>query len=118
MKHLILIICLLLCSVTAQASWFSKGPDPLVEANEKIVALEDHLSAQAIQLNRWQIASGSLGIACVLFLIIGTALGSTTRKYYDATPRRLGSTPNKINGRKPHIVGKADEDEVRSTLAA
>ena len=118
MKHLITIICLLLCSVTAQASWFSKGPDPLDEAKEKIILLENHLSAQALLLNRWQIASGSLGIACVILLIIGTALGATTRKHYDATSRRLGPTPTKLNGRKSHIMGKTDEDDVHSTLAA
>ena len=121
MKHLILTICLLLCSVTAQASWFSKGPDPLDEAKEKIVTLESHLTAQAILLNRWQIASGSLGIGCVLLLIIGTALGATTRKHHDATSRRLGPTPTsptKLNGRKPHIMCKADEEHVHSTLAA
>ena len=118
MKHLIIIICLLLCSVTAQASWFSKGPDPLDEAKAKIILLENHLSAQALLLNRWQIASGSLGIACVILLIIGTALGATTRKHYDATSRRLGSTPTKLNGRKSHIMGKTDEEDVHSTLAA
>lgn len=118
MKHLITIICLLLCSVTAQASWFSKGPDPLDEAKEKIILLENHLSAQALLLNRWQIASGSLGIACVILLIIGTALGATTRKHYDATSRRMGPTPTKLNGRKPHIMGKTDEEDIHSTLAA
>ena len=119
MKHLIFIICLLCCSTAANAFWpFTSAPDPIPEYKEKIVTLESHLSAQAILLNRWQIASGSLGVGCVLFLIIGTALGSTTRKYNDATPRRLGSTPTKLNGRKPHLMGKADEEHVHSTLAA
>jgi hypothetical protein len=66
MKHLILIICLLCCSPSANAFWpFTSAPDPIPEYKEKIVTLESHLSAQAILLNRWQIASGSLGIGCV-----------------------------------------------------
>ena len=122
MKHLILIICLLCCSTAANAFWpFTSAPDPIPEYKEKIVTLESHLTAQAILLNRWQIASGSLGIGCVLLLIIGTALGATTRKHHDATSRRLGPTPTsptKLNGRKPHIMGQTDEEHVHSTLAA
>ena len=123
MKHLILIICLLCCSTAANAFWpFTSAPDPIPEYKEKIITLESHLSAQAILLNRWQIASGSLGIGCVLLLIIGTALVATTRKHHDATSRRLGQTPTsptKLNGRKPHIImGQTDEEHVHSTLAA
>lgn len=121
MKYLILI-CLLCCSTAANAFWpFTSAPDPIPEYKEKIVALESNLSEQAILLNRWQIASGSLGIGCVILLIIGTALGATTRKHHDATSRRLGPTPTsptKLNGRKPHLNGKTGEEDLHSTLAA
>ncbi len=121
MKY-ITLICLLCCSTAANAFWpLTSTPDPIPEYKEKIVALESHLSAQAILLNRWQIASGSLGIGCVILLIIGTALGATTRKHHDATSPRLGPTPSsptKLNGRKPHLMGKKGEENVLSTLAA
>ena len=118
MKHLILIICLLCCSTAANAFWpFTSAPDPIPEYKEKIVTLESHLSAQAILLNRWQIASGSLGIGCVLLLIIGTALGAKTRHHYESS-RRLGRTPTTpLNGRKPNMA-QATEENVHTTLAA
>lgn len=123
MKHLILLICLCLPFTTVNAGWFSKGPDPLVEAKEKITALETQLTAQSIILNRWQITSGSLAVACVLLLIIGAALGSRTRTYHYDSTRRLGRTPSTpptstLNGRKPSILGEEAEENVHSTLAA
>ncbi|WP_395733359.1 hypothetical protein [Prosthecobacter sp.] len=120
MKHLILLICLLTPLTTVKAGWFSKDPDPLDEAKEKITHLETQLSAQSITLNRWQITSGALGIGCLTLLIIGTALGAKTRHHYEST-RRLGRTPTStppLNGRKPTILGKTAEDNVHSTLAA
>src|SRR5476651_1759628 len=104
MKHILtLIIGLLLYSPTAQASWFSKS-DPVPEYKEKIVTLENQLSAQSKTMNHWQIAAGSLGVACVLLFITGTALGAQTRKHHGT--RRMGSTPS-LNGREPHFMGEA-----------
>jgi len=121
MKHLILIICLLCCTPAANAFWpFSSAPDPIPEYKEKIVTLESDLSEQSTLTNRWQLVAGSLGIGCVILLIIGTSLGATTRKYHDAASRRLGPTspPSRFNGRKPNIMGQATDENVHSTLAA
>lgn len=122
MKHLILLICLLWPFTTVNAGWFSKGPDPLIEAKAKITALENKLTAQSLTLNRWQIATGSLAVGCAFLLIIGAALGAKTRQHYDST-RRLGRipstpSPNTLNGRKPSILGEEAEEHVHSTLAA
>ena len=116
MKYLILI--LLLVSPAAHANWFSWSSDPIPEYKEKVASLETQLSAQRSTTDHWQIASGSLGIGCVLLLVIGTALGAKTRHHYHAE-RRLGSTPPpSINGQKSRIVGKKAEENVHSTLAA
>jgi len=118
MKHLILLILLCLPFTTVNAGWFSKDPDPLIEAKEKITHLETQLSAQSNTLNRWQVTSGALGIGCLTLLIIGTALGAKTRHHYEST-RRLGrTTPTPLNGRKPTILGKTAEDNTHETLAA
>lgn len=120
MKHLILITLLCLPFTTVNAGWFSKGPDPLIEAKEKIAALETKIAEQTITLNRWQIISGSLGIGCLTLLIIGTALGAKTRHHYEST-RRLGRTPTSttpLNGRKSPIMGQTAENNTHSTLAA
>ncbi len=122
MKHLILIICLLWPFTPVNAGWFFKGPDPLIEAKEKITALENKLTAQSTTLNRWQIATGSLAVGCAFLLIIGAALGAKTRQHYDST-RRLGRTPSTpppstLNGRKPSILAGEDEENLHQTLAA
>jgi hypothetical protein len=121
MKHyLLLIICLLLCAPAANAGWFSKGPSELEMAQERILNLENQMSTQVIAINRWQIATGSLAVACVILLVIGTALGAKTRKHYDGS-RRLGATsPAKsaLNGRKLHVVGKEADDGLQTSLAA
>lgn len=115
----LIILCLALCSVTAEASWFSKKPDPLDVAQEKITALENQVSSQASSLNRWQMTAGSLGIACILTLIIGTALGAKTRHHHESS-RRLGPPPptTHLNGRSTSIVDQAAEEEGHPTLAA
>jgi hypothetical protein len=121
MKHLILIALLCLPFTTVNAGWFSKDPDPLIEAKEKITSLETKLTAQSITLNRWQVTSGALCCGCLFLLIIGTALGSKTRHHYDSTTRRLGRTPTPttpLNGRKSSILGKTAEDNTHQTLAA
>jgi len=119
MKHLILSALLCLPFTAVNAGWFSKDPDPLDEAKEKITHLETQLSAQSITLNRWQITSGALCCGCLFLLIIGTALGSKTRHHYESSSRRLGRTPTpQLNGRKPSILGKTAEDNTHETLAA
>lgn len=123
MKHLIiLIVGLLLFSPTAHAGWFSSKPDPLLVMQIKIDGLENKLAAQNQSLNRWQIATGSLAVGCAFLLILGTALGSKTRKhFYDTFTRRMGggSTPSpaSLNGRKPHMA-QATEENVHTTLAS
>jgi|JI10StandDraft_1071094.scaffolds.fasta_scaffold82308_3 hypothetical protein len=124
MKHLLILIAgLLLLSPAAQAGWFSNDPDPLALAQEKIVVLENTLSTQTTTMNRWQIATGSLAIGCVILLIIGAALGAKTRQYHHESTRRLGRTsppptPPSLNGRKSPFVDEESEGHAHSTLAA
>lgn len=120
MKHLILIALLCLPFTTVNAGWFSKGPDPLIEAKEKITALETKIIEQSIALNRWQITAGSLAVGCAFLLIIGTALGAKTRHHYESS-RRLGrapTPPTHLNGRKSPIMGETAQNNTHSTLAA
>jgi hypothetical protein len=124
MKHLILLIIgLLLLSSAAKAGWFSQDPDPLAQAQEKIVVLENTVATQTSTMNRWQIATGSLAVCCVILLIIGAALGAKTRHYHHESTRRLGRTspppsPSALNGRKSAFVDEAAEEHTHSTLAA
>jgi hypothetical protein len=122
MKHIIiLIIGLLLFSPSAHAGWFSSKPDPLLVMQIKIDGLENKLAAQHQSLNRWQIASGSLAVGCAFLLIIGTALGSKTRKhFYESFTRRMGGStppPTSLNGRKPNVA-QASEENGHTTLAS
>lgn len=121
MKHyLLLTLCLLLCASPANAGWFSQGPSELEMAQERVQTLENQMSTQATLINRWQIATGSLAVACVILLVIGTALGAKTRKHYDGS-RRMGpiSPPTTgLNGRKPHLVVKEADDGLQTSLAA
>ena len=97
-KHIIPVMCLLLILCpqgTVHAGWFSKDkpqPDPVIPLYEqKIQSLETTVADQNQSLSRWRIATSALSTGCVIFLIIGAALGSTTRKHYDATTaRRVG----------------------------
>ena len=120
-RLLILIIGLLLFSPSAQAGWFSSKPDPLLVMQIKIDGLENKLAAQHQSLNRWQLATGSLAVGCAFILIIGTALGSKTRKHYESFTRRMGGgstpSPTSLNGRKPNMA-QAAEENVHTTLAA
>ena len=118
----ILTLLYLLLTTAANPGFFSKGPDPvLLEAKEKITALESQITAQTKALNHWQIATGSLAAGCVVVFVIGTALGAATRKHLIYGTRRLGSTPPSpasLNGRTPNVLGKDAEENVHSTLAA
>jgi len=119
MKHLItLIIGLLLFSPAAHAGWFSKDTELLNEAKERIGVLESRLLSQSINLDNWRIAAGSLAVGCAFLLLIGSALGSKTRKHDESARRMGGSTPPaSLNGRKPHM-GQATETNIHTTLAA
>ena len=119
MKHVLtLTIAVLLLTPNAHASWFSSGPDPLTEAKDKITVLENQITTQAAMLNRWQLATGSLAVACSILLIIGTALGAKTRKHYyeSSSARRMGGAAS-LNGRKSNL-GPATDEEHHATLAA
>jgi hypothetical protein len=116
----LVVTCLLLSSPAVRAGWFS-SPDPVPAYKEKISSLENQMSAQNHALNLWQIAAGSLGIGCVLLFVTGTALGAQTRQHHHGTTRRLGSIPPApagLNGhKKPRVVGKTREADLRTTLA-
>ena len=81
MKKLIqlLLLSIILVSCTpAQASWFG-GSD----LNIKLGNLEHQLKIQQGKTHELSQIACFLGIACVLFFIVGTAIGAKTR--HDAT---------------------------------
>jgi len=119
MKSILILLIGLLLSSSAQAGWFSSKPDLIPLYEGKIQSLENQLSAQSQTINHWQMATGSLGIGCVLLLVIGTALGAQTRKHYDGSTRRMGATPTttSLNGRTNHM-GQTAQEENQTTLAA
>jgi hypothetical protein len=128
MKPLITIILLLLAVVPLQAGWFFKDPPPPPpdlgpEYRAKITRLEEQISAQHATTTRWEVATGTLALGCVLLFVIGTALGAKTRQHYDAT-RRLGRTippttaPAGANGAHHHHLGEADAPDRHPSLAA
>jgi len=129
MKSLITILLLLLAVTPLQAGWFFKDPPPPPpdlgpEYRAKISSLEEQISEQHATTNRWEVATGTLALGCVLLFVIGTALGAKTRQNYDAT-RRLGrSVPNttatapaSANGAHHHM-GEAGPPDRHSSLAA
>lgn len=100
----------------AQAGWFSK--DPVPDYKDKIIVLENEIKTQGQVVDRWQLIAASLGIACSLFFITGTALGAKTRKHYDGS-RRMGFQPNSTTyGNEPPFVAQEDEVWMGSALAA
>ncbi len=124
MKHLILIASLLmLFTPNTHAGWFFDDPPPNLgpEYRAKIISLEDRISEQHVITTRWEIATGTLAVGCVLLFVIGTALGAKTRQYYDGTTR-MGRTvptaaPAAPNGTRHHL-GEAGPPDRHSTLAA
>jgi hypothetical protein len=56
---------------------------PDEEARRRVLELESQLQVQRKATDRWELFTGSLGVACIVALLIGTALGSKTR--HDAT---------------------------------
>ena len=124
MKHLIFITSLLmLFTPNTRAGWFFDDPPPDLgpEYRAKIISLEDHISEQHVVTTRWEIATGTLAVGCVLLFVIGTALGAKTRQHYDGTTR-MGravptTTPAVPNGARHHL-GEAGPPDRHSTLAA
>ncbi|MBB5037544.1 hypothetical protein [Prosthecobacter dejongeii] len=114
MKKMLLL--LLLIPQASQAGWFDHTSDPVPDYRTKIITLENQVSAQHHTLDLWQIATGSLGIACAFLFILGTALGTTTRKHYVRT-RRMGHLSS-VNGRQSQFMGEATGDDLEAPLAA
>ncbi len=127
MKHLILITGLLmLFAPNMHAGWFFDDPPPPPpdlgpEYRAKISKLEERMSEQQANADRWKIATGSLACGALLLFVIGTALGAKTRQHYDGTTR-LGrtvptATPAAANGARHH-VGETGQSDRRQTMAA
>ena len=127
MKPLITILLLLFAVAPLHAGWFFKDPPPPPdlgpEYRAKITKLEEQISEQHATTYRWEVATGTLALGCVLLFVIGTALGAKTRQNYDAT-RRLGRTiptttanPPATNGVHHHL-GETDAPDRHPSLAA
>lgn len=99
-----------------QAGWFSSTPDPIPEYKDKIIKLESDIKTLHQTLDHWQIIAGSLGVACALLFIVGTALGAKTRKHYDGI-RNVGLR-SAVNGRKSAVMATNNEEFFDSPLAA
>lgn len=52
---------------------------PDEQARRRVVELEQQLQTQRTATDNWEVLTGSLGVACLVFLIFGTALGAKTR---------------------------------------
>ena len=129
MKYPLIFFCLLCCATTAaQAGWFFDDPPPPPdlgpEYRAKISSLEEQVAEQHATTNRWEVATGTLALGCVLLFVIGTALGAKTRQHHDATRRMGRSVPNttatvpaSANGAHHHL-GEAGPPDRHSSLAA
>ena len=118
MKEILIFFCALLYAPFVDAGWFESKPDPTLQ---KLVQVEAQLRSQQVKADDATFIALLLGGGCLLLLVIGTALGSKTRKAYDRTIRRMGSTSQPttgLNGRKPWIVGEIPESDDHTTLAA
>jgi hypothetical protein len=126
MKHLILLTSLLLLfTPNTQAGWFFDDPPPTPpdlgpEYRAKINTLEDRISEQHTVTTRWEVATGTLAVGCVLLFVIGTALGAKTRQHYDGTTRMgrtVPTTPAAPNGARHHM-GETGQPDRHPTMAA
>ena len=117
MKEILILFCVLLYAPFVEAGWFESKPDPNLQKLERV---EAQLWSQKTKTEDATLIACVLGVGCLLFLVIGTALGSKTRNHYKhETSRRMGSTsPSNLNGRKSSHLGKTPEDASHSTLAA
>ena len=119
MKNILIFFCAVLFAPFVDAGWFEVKPDP---TQQKLEQVEAQLMSQQVKAEDATFIACLLGGACLLLLVIGTALGAKTRKIYDRTTRRMGSTAHPapgLNGRnKPRIVGEVPESDDHSALAA
>lgn len=76
--HLIptLLFCLLVSCSKVQGGWFDKGND---EQKQKLIQLESELQGQHKKIDQWELIAGTLGVACILLFVMGTAIGTRTR---------------------------------------
>lgn len=74
---LLLMSVLLLASCAKQPARTVIQPDE--QARRRVVELEQQLQLQRKTTDRWELYTGSLGVACLVFLVLGTALGAKTR---------------------------------------
>jgi hypothetical protein len=88
MKRFIITIILFMTFVASSSAWpFDKktgNPDAeherRIEAEVRSTQLQQQLNQQRDRTERWQIATGSFAIGCVVLLGIGTALGAKVRR--------------------------------------
>lgn len=74
-KRLALIILMTLQTATLRAGWFS--PD------EETIELRKELTQQQQATGDWKTIAGALAIAAILTFVIGTMLGSKTRREHE-----------------------------------
>jgi len=89
MKHTlksILLAAAVLCLLPCCAREPKTIVQPDEQARRRVVELESQLHQQTQVTDRWQLITVSLGIGCVVLLVVGTSLGAKTR--HDATLQR------------------------------
>jgi hypothetical protein len=87
-KHLIFVILaavlmLFMMNSCTQAHASLLGPSASeVEAKQRLSTVETQLYHQRHSTENWAGVAGALAIGSLLLLIVGTALGSLTRRHY------------------------------------
>ncbi len=83
MKPIPLFIILITAAALASCAPVTKrppAPDPEQELQQRRLSeLERRLQMQHTTNDHWQTLAASLGVGCVVLLILGTALGTKTR---------------------------------------
>jgi hypothetical protein len=77
MKHFIILMAVLMLGLTTYGGWFSKNDQQTEQRNRE---LQDQLRQQQDKTDTWRTTAFSLGVGCVVVLIIGTAIGSKGRR--------------------------------------
>lgn len=77
--HLLFLFSFLLLASCAKEPAIKTIIQPDGEARRRVVELEQQLLAQRKTTDRWELFTGSLGVGCLVFLILGTAIGAKTR---------------------------------------
>lgn len=86
MKHFLILFITLGIFTRSHAGWFDKEKPDILERDRRIeiqTRLDEAsrtVTEQQQSISRWQIATGSLAIGCVVLLIIGAALGAKVRR--------------------------------------